>query len=465
MAPREADPGSVAFLVAELGRSGGMSVIRRHAEFLAGEGWDVALVVTDPKMDRGLSETQDRVPVLSLRDAANRRWGVAVATWWTTAESLWALDARRRAIFLQNVEHRFYREQEVPDQLAAMGVFDLPVDYLVIADYMVEMLSEMRPSARVHLVRNGVDKKTFTRPRAEGAARADPLRILIEGQPTLWFKGIAEALCATAAMSEPRVVTLVVHDLGSLALADLAHPPDRVLGQLGSAEMADLYADADVLLKLSRFEGSPLPPLEAFHMETPVVVTPFSGHEEQIADGINGLIVGFDDIVGTTRALDRLATDRDLLGRLSAGALESARRWPDQPAASGAFRDALINLLTEEEKVPEAEVLAAMSAGRRRTAEVARELWRRQRVAETARQGEVVWYADAYEQATATATEHHRIAVDRKAEIEDLAERLEEQFNEVRAWIATVEEIRQSRAYRLGLALRRPLDWLRGWRR
>ena len=38
--------------------------------------------------------------------------------------------------------------------------------------------------------------------------------------------------------------------------------------------MAALYAEHDVLLKLSRFEGLGLPVLEAFHVGRPCVVTP-----------------------------------------------------------------------------------------------------------------------------------------------------------------------------------------------
>ena len=59
--------------------------------------------------------------------------------------------------------------------------------------------------------------------------------------------------------------------------------------------MREQYARHDVLLKLSRVEGLPLPLVEACHVGVPCVVTPFTGHDEVIRHGENGLVVGFDD--------------------------------------------------------------------------------------------------------------------------------------------------------------------------
>src|SRR5204862_4011715 len=115
----------------------------------------------------------------------------------------------------------------------------------------------------------------------------------------------------------------------------------RVVGGLDAPAMADLYADHDVLLKLSRVESLGLGPVEAAHIGTPAVVTPYTGHAEHLVHGRNGLVVGFDDEPGTARALDRLARDPELLGRLSAGALDAARAWPSAEDAVDGFAAAL----------------------------------------------------------------------------------------------------------------------------
>jgi hypothetical protein len=92
--------------------------------------------------------------------------------------------------------------------------------------------------------------------------------------------------------------------------------------------MAALFDRSHVMVKLSRAEGMYGPPLEAFHRGATVVTNPVTGHEEYVRHGENGLVVDWDDPVGTARALDLLAHDRRLLHRLRTGALETARAWP-----------------------------------------------------------------------------------------------------------------------------------------
>ncbi|HEY6887659.1 MAG TPA: glycosyltransferase, partial [Solirubrobacter sp.] len=88
------------------------------------------------------------------------------------------------------------------------------------------------------------------------------------------------------------------------------------------------YGQADVVLKLSRVEGMFGPPLEGFHMGATCVVSAVTGHDEYVEHGENGLVVEWDDVRGTSRALDLLARDRMLLHRLRWGALATARGWP-----------------------------------------------------------------------------------------------------------------------------------------
>ena len=118
-----------------------------------------------------------------------------------------------------------------------------------------------------------------------------PLRVLVEGQPSLWFKGVHDAVAAVRAMEEPAELTVLAPDPGeSGGLEGVA-----IAGGLHPAAVADVYADHDVVLKLSRVEGLPLCPLEAFHLALPAIVTPFTGHEEYLVHGHNGLVAGFDD--------------------------------------------------------------------------------------------------------------------------------------------------------------------------
>jgi glycosyltransferase involved in cell wall biosynthesis len=222
---------------------------------------------------------------------------------------------------VQSLEDRFYRPGD-PSRLGAALTHDLPVEILTEARWIAETLEELRPGTRALLVRNGIAKDVFVTPPELEVRRDGPLRVLVEGNPHVWFKGVGDALAATRAMREPRHVTVVSGEREGLEGAD------EVVGPLSAAGMAELYGRTDVVLKLSRVEGMFGPPLEGFHRGATCVVSAVTGHEEYVEHGVNGLVVDWDDPRGTSRALDRLARDRRLLHELRCGALATARGWP-----------------------------------------------------------------------------------------------------------------------------------------
>jgi O-antigen biosynthesis protein len=318
-----------------------VAVVAAHARgLLRDHGVEAELVVTDAR--QGFSAAATGVRVRTLEEAVGRRYDVAVATWWRTAQALWKLDAGRRAMLLQSFEQRFYDRDAPFDRLAAEATLALPLNFVTASEWMRALLKELRPDARCWVVPPGVDKPVFA---SEDHVRRDgPLRVLIEGQPTLPFKGVQEGVAAVRAMREPVHSTLVALDrdvVGEVAV-------DRVVGGLDSAGMAALYRESHVLLKLSRVEGLGLAPVEGFHSGLPCVLTPYTGHAEYARHGENALVVGFDDPNGTTAALDMLARDRALLAALSAGTRETAASWPSQEQSTRALLDVLTEIVDSD---------------------------------------------------------------------------------------------------------------------
>jgi glycosyltransferase involved in cell wall biosynthesis len=316
----------VCFLVNDLQLSGGIGVVVQHARHLQHQhGHDVTLaLVREQEMPNWRYETLTGLHVASLEEAQAGQFDVAVATWWETAFTLFSIPADRHAFFVQSLEDRFDKPDEA-ERLGAALVLDLPVAaFITEARWIRDTLAQLRPDVPTYLVRNGIDKEVFAtpervRPRVEG-----PLRVLIEGNPGVWFKHVPEAIEAAAMMSEPHHVTVVSGERGELGKA----PADRVIGPLTFHEMADVYAESHVLLKLSSVEGMSGPPLEAFHKGATAVLTPVTGHEEYVEHGFNAMVCDWDDLRGTARMLDLLARDRRLLHFLRTNALETARGWP-----------------------------------------------------------------------------------------------------------------------------------------
>jgi O-antigen biosynthesis protein len=315
----------VAFVVNDLQLSGGVGVVVEHAHQLNHrQGIDATLVLAAGRVHldwshRGLPD----IRVTELSSARGERFDVAVATWWETAYPALELQADRHAYFVQSMEDRFFAPDD-PQRTAAALTHDLPMAMLTEARWIAETLEALRPDLEVRLVRNGIAKDVFAGPAEPAPSTGGPLRILIEGDANVPFKGVREALAATLAMREPSHVTLVSRD----GRAPRGLRADRVLGRVPHAELAKLYAESHVVLKLSRVEGVYGPPLEGFHMGATCVTTAVTGHDEYVEHGWNALVVDWDDTRGTARALDLLARDRRLLHYLRHNALLSARGWP-----------------------------------------------------------------------------------------------------------------------------------------
>jgi O-antigen biosynthesis protein len=371
----------VAFLVNDLQLSGGIGVIVEHARHLAaGHGFDVTLVlVREQETAHWGYEKLDGLHVAALPEARAQRFDVAVATWWETTFTLFTIPAARYAYFVQSFEDRFYRPHE-PERLGAALTLDLPVAFITEASWIAETLAELRPEAPCYLVRNGIDKDVFRSPPTLAPRRTSPLRVLVEGNPLVWFKGVGEAVAAVRAMSEPHHLTVVTGERDAVDGTGV----DRFAGPVSAAEMAELYAETDVVLKLSRVEGMYGPPLEGFHMGATCVTTEVTGHDEYIRHGYNALVCDWDDERGTARALDLLARDRRLLHLLRTNALATARGWPSwtqsgqlmalalqaihraSPPAAGDGVDALMNdlragLETQRMQMHELHELSALA--------------------------------------------------------------------------------------------------------
>jgi glycosyltransferase involved in cell wall biosynthesis len=344
----------VAFLVNDLQLSGGVSVVVAHARQLHDRhGFDVSLVLAREQEDpHWQHEPLQGLPVLSLDEARDERYDVAISTWWETAFSLFELRAERYASFVQSLEDRFYRPGEA-DRLGGRLTLDLPVSFITEARWIAETLADLRPDAPCFLVRNGIDKDVFRSPSAIEPRLDRPLHVLVEGYANVWFKGVNEAIAAVGQMAEPHHLTVVAPNRDGL----VADGADRIVGPISQRDLAALYGQSDVLVKLSRVEGMYGPPLEAFHMGATCVTTEVTGHDEYVEHGVNGLVSDWDDPRGTARQLDLLARDRVLLHQLRRGALETARTWPTWEQAGQFMAGALHTILRE----PPPETPAALA--------------------------------------------------------------------------------------------------------
>jgi glycosyltransferase involved in cell wall biosynthesis len=104
--------------------------------------------------------------------------------------------------------------------------------------------------------------------------------------------------------------------------------PTKFLGVLEPAEALRFWEEQDIMLLVSRHEGTPLSLLEAMSKGcVPVVSKSSGGVTEVVEDGTCGLTFDVGDIEGASRQLYRLCQDRSLLERLSIQTFELSHTY------------------------------------------------------------------------------------------------------------------------------------------
>jgi glycosyltransferase involved in cell wall biosynthesis len=81
-------------------------------------------------------------------------------------------------------------------------------------------------------------------------------------------------------------------------------------------DVAPYYSFFDPLVLASANEGTPVVAMEALAAERPVVSTRVGGVPDVVTDGVDGLLCDPGDVDGLAAALEQLAVDPELRGRL-----------------------------------------------------------------------------------------------------------------------------------------------------
>jgi len=121
-----------------------------------------------------------------------------------------------------------------------------------------------------------------------------------------------------------------VSDDTKAALAAEFGPAVAVHGLVSEEALERAYAEADVFVMPSRYEGFGIPFIEAMRHGTPVIGTAVGGVPEVVPGG-TGILVPSDDVPALAAAMARLADDAGERARIGEAGRQWARRflWED----------------------------------------------------------------------------------------------------------------------------------------
>jgi len=227
--------------------------------------------------------------------------------------------------------YRFLQEQLMPRWLRAVCARASLVACLNRAERDEIQARNWAPLHTLATFAHGVRDAYFTPARP-----ARPVsRLLFVGQ-WLPMKGVGY-LCAAAAELLRRRPQLSLDCVGTLsdpATVLAGFPTDvrqrvRVRPRVDQAELPPIYADADVFVFPSLYEGFSHALLEAMAARLPIVTTAVGIAGDALSNGESCLMVAKHDVAAIVAAVDRLIADEPLRATLGATAQAIARTYRD----------------------------------------------------------------------------------------------------------------------------------------
>lgn len=154
--------------------------------------------------------------------------------------------------------------------------------------------------------------------------REEGCRFLFAGTVT-GRKGVPLLLEAWEKFMPPQGQLTIAGDLAAWPARSVRPGNVHFLGQLARAALAEAFRDHDVFVFPSYAEGMPLVVLEAMAHGLPVIATPVAAGVAR--DGVNGILVPFDDPEALGKAMRSLSEEREKRLRMGLAAKETVAQF------------------------------------------------------------------------------------------------------------------------------------------
>jgi len=228
-------------------------------------------------------------------------------------------------------------------------------EYVVIANWIGDMLRSEFGHETVHYVPNGIDPEMFYPDSPLQEKDPSRPRVLIEGPISVPFKGMADAYEAV------KELDCEIWIVSSSGRPEAHWRYDRFFEGVDHAQMRHIYSSCDILLKMSRVESFAYPPLEAMACGCNVVLGEVRGGVEYAQDEVNLLKVGAGDVAQARAAVARLMADESLRERLRLAGYETVRNWSWE-ASSAAMTAVLVGTQEDSNVASEASSGSLLNA-------------------------------------------------------------------------------------------------------
>lgn len=251
---------------------------------------------------------------------------ILVATHWMTVDVVDRLmqkgQAKQAAYFLQDYEAWFYPESDTVTRQKVRDTYQRIQHKIVKSDWLAGMVKA--DGYDTHKIRLGMDLGVFY-PRAKAEGR--PPTVMAMARPSTPRRGFEYVVDALKQVHAARPDVHIVL-FGDEINAELLPFPATITGAIANQkQLAEHYAQADVFLDGSTFQGFGRPALEAMACGTPCVLTNVGGVNEYAIHDENCLLVPPKQPNAFANAILRLLEDDALHHRIRERGLRTAQDY------------------------------------------------------------------------------------------------------------------------------------------
>lgn len=299
---------------------GGNRIIFEHANRLSERGYEIYLIAQENDFSSNWFNLDSRirkVDFYSFKDWAEDVDAI-VATYHLTLRYILDLpEAIHKFYFIQSDERKFY-------QTIHRGYFECEETYRVSGIHFFTEAQWIQKWLKQEFQRESTlvpNKINFEHFYPEKTVESNKTIILIEGNANVAYKGVEEAFITIRDLPcEKWLLTNSVQQLPSYT-----NGFDRIYNLPDQDMLRRVISSADIMIKPSYFEGSPLPHMEAMTCGTALITTIHDGSREHCLDGYNCLMVNPGDGEGLKKAALKLFFDLDFRKTLIKNGLEYAK--------------------------------------------------------------------------------------------------------------------------------------------
>jgi len=315
---------TIGYVMGFMGLSGGNKIIYEHANRLSEKGFDVYLLHLNDGKDRGWFEINPKVKVMQFQET--EKWidkiDIIIATFNETFWNIIDLPSNiKKAYFVQSDERRFYEKNSLGEYLSNATYTFKNIYYYTEAKWMQKWLKdEYKVDAPVFPIK--IDKKAFFPDPDPSLKNSNGKKIvLVEGNVNTPMKGVQDAAEALKGVDcEKWLLTNAAGDM-----PEFTKIFDKIFSQPPQEKIRKIYSSADILVKPSYFEGSPLPHMEAMACGTALLTTDCTGVDEYCRHLENSYIVKVGNVGQIKDAVELLIRDDNLRKKLVKAGLDLAK--------------------------------------------------------------------------------------------------------------------------------------------